>query len=198
MRAVVEPEGSMLMPYIGCSGEWIFPDTGAGMFSIRPSWWCASDWWYDRYAVASWLQYQYEAERPTRADWVQREQSRITKGRLALYSEKWLQTANYYPSIRFNALDVASIMEENAEGLKTILFSIPPGQDAYAEAQARRYPTWCGAEGPYNLLVNARKAKAQGMAGVLCGILWPHYGLTTVEPWVYGAIKQAIQAWKDE
>jgi hypothetical protein len=192
MRAITEAEGSTLMPWIGI-GEYLFPP--ACFIPLQP--WSFSEWWFDDFAVQSWTQYREEVKSPTRAGWVYREQVRITKSRLALYTEKWLQPVPYWHDLRFGTNNTNGILAQNAADLKTILFTVfvRPEWQQIARKQAKKYPTWCGCEGPFNLVENARKAKKLGMQGVICGILWPSYGLTKMAPWVYEAIKQAISDW---
>jgi hypothetical protein len=181
-----------LMPWIGC-GEYLFPPSC--FIPLQP--WAFSEWWFDDFAVQSWKQYREEVKHPTRAGWVFREQARITESRLALYSDKWLQLVPYWHDLRFGTDNTDGILAQNATDLKTILFTVfcRPEWQRIARRQAAKYPTWCGCEGPYNLVENARKAKKLGMQGVICGILWPDYGMTKIEPWVYGAVKQAVDEW---
>jgi hypothetical protein len=188
LRSVTEEEGASLMPWIG-GGEYFFP--APCFIPSRP--WTDSEWWYDDGAQKSWLRYLDEANNPTRAGWVYQEQARVTKERLSWYSEKWLQLVPYWRQIRFGTENTEGILAENGEGLSTILFTVFANQDGWediARAQAALYPTWCGAEGPVGILTNAPKAKAMGMAGVVCGPLWPGYGLQKMEPWVYENIRK--------
>lgn len=203
LRGVTEAEGSDLMPWIG-GGEYFFP--APQFIPSRP--WIEGEWWHDPHATASWLRYLDEADSfspLSRADWVYREQLRVTRARLALYRENWLQLVPgaYHRNPRLGSqetIDLLAAASLDANGapyvppLQTILFSVfcGLGWEPIAEAQARRHPTWMGVEGAYHLRANAPKAEAMGAAGVVCGPLWPHYGLTAIEPWVYDAIRQTV------
>lgn len=190
LHGIVEAEGSVLLPFTG-AGEYLFPP--AQFIPTQP--WRCSPWWFDRHAIQSWLRYCEEVPNPMRAGWVHREQLRITSERLALHSEKWSSLVPYWNDLALNTFDVDGIMEANREGLQTMLFTVfvNPAWEVRAAAQAQKYPTWCGVEGPYNLVTNGRKAHAAGFAGVICGFLWPSYGLQKVEPWVYDAVKQVSE-----
>jgi hypothetical protein len=170
------------MPGIGHCGEYLFPPVHFYKFlGIHPS-----PWWCDDAATASWMDSGL-----SRKEWLCKELSRITKERLALYREKWLQFVPYYHAwdqCQFGNLGVQEVLEENREGLTTILFTVFP---AMAAQQAQRYPTYGGAEGAQGILVNAPLAKQMGLKGLVCGPLFSQYA-SKMEPWMFSNIKQAV------
>jgi hypothetical protein len=180
------------MPWVG-NGEYFMP--APEHVPAKP--WQMGYWWFDDYAVRSWQQYRDEHKQPTREGWMLQEQLRVTKEQLDLYDDKWLQLVPYWRRLEQGTLNTAKILAANADGLRTLLFTVfhEPNWPAIAQRQASKYPTWCGCQGPYNLVKNARRAKKIGMHGVICGILWPDYGMTKIEPWVYANIREVIAEW---
>jgi hypothetical protein len=63
-------------------------------------------------------------------------------------------------------------MEENQQGLTTILFSVFRKDLIQflplATLQAKKFPTWCGAEGCINVVENTKRAINIGMKGTIC------------------------------
>ena len=132
------------------------------------------------------------------SDWLRASLHEVTRRRLALYREKWLQYVPYFEGEDYFGNDgVAEVLEANKAGLRTILFTVFP-VDAWrciAERQAARYPTWGGAEGAANVVVNSRLAYASGLRGVVCGPLFYTYNCFQMEPWIYENIEEANRFW---
>ncbi len=193
VRGVVEPEGAVCIGSIGSVGEYFFPST----------WWypflktASTPWWHDAAAARSF--HAFEARNPgcSPADWLRESLHAVTGLRLGLYGEKWLQYVPYFEGWGyFGNEGVAGVLEANKAGLKTILFSVFVNDrwPGIAQRQAAKYPTWGGAEGAANVVVNSRRARAAGLRGVVCGPLF-NYGCSQMEPWVYDRLREANQIW---
>ncbi|MCK9458548.1 MAG: beta-galactosidase [Proteobacteria bacterium] len=185
---------------IGQCGEYLFPATcfmssdGREKVNIHDS-----PWWFDSFAQ----QKCQESGKPSE-EWIVGELSRISKERINLYQEKWLQYVPYYNDPNnnvFGNVGCENVILENKDGLKTILFSAF-GNDWWtniAAAQAKICPTYTGAEGPKHVIENAHKAKQLGLEGLICapvsvyadvdGVCFTNF--PKMEDWIFNNIREA-------
>ncbi|MCK9458550.1 MAG: beta-galactosidase [Proteobacteria bacterium] len=190
---------STCIPSIGECGEFLFPPI-AGMMGacVYPT-----PWWFDSFA-----QQKCQESGKVAEEWIVGELSRISKERINLYQEKWLQYVPYYnngsfgPAMNWGNVGCENVILENKEDLTTILFSAfydMPNWLSMATAQARICPTYAGAEGAENVVENAHKAKNLGFRGLICGTMnIMHCGLVNsvhLENWVFDNVKKANKIW---
>jgi len=184
LRNVVEPLGAACVPNIGGHGEYMFPTTLWLGLNRTPS-----PWWFDEEARRLWK------DRDP-AEWFREERGRVIARRLTHYRESWTQFVPYYDSWddwQLGNTEISVELENHAQNLKTILFTVFHGDHfpVMAEQQARRFPTWGGAEGCTNVVVNTQRALDMGLKGTLCQLIDPEESVFTIPDWKYEALKTA-------
>ena len=192
LRCAVEPLGVTCIPNIGAYGEYLFPC----IFWIKVNR-IPSPWWFDAKARRLWK------DRDP-AEWFREERSKIIARRLAYYRDKWTQFVPYFDSWDNGQLgntEITGELEQYAPHLKTILFTVFLHDESFpgmAEQQARRFPTWGGAEGCANVVVNTKRALDMGLKGTLCRLIDPGVEEPTVPDWKYEALKTANGLFTEE
>jgi len=184
LRCAIESLGATCIPNIGAHGEYMFPANFWFNANRTPS-----PWWFDEEARRLW-----KDRDPVK--WFREERSRIIARRLTYYRESWTQFVPYYDSWdnwQLGNMEISGELEKHALSLKTILFTVFYGEDfpVMAEQQARRIPTWGGAEGCANIVVNTQRAIDMGLKGTLCRLIGPGTDEPTIPDWKYEVLKTA-------
>jgi len=192
LRSVIEPEGATCISSIGACGEYLFPSVYFyGFLGVSQS-----PWWHDTDAEQSWNSFNEKRPGSSRTEWLWHEVCEISRVRLELYEQKWLQYVPYFQGWgNFGNDGIDHVLAQNAPGLRTILFTVfRPEFLETAAAQAAKYPTWGGAEGAANVVTNSRLAHELGLRGVICGPLWFNYA-SEFEPWMFDNLREASTFW---
>ena len=192
LRNAIEPLGATCIPNIGTHGEYMFP--GIFWINVKRT---PSPWWFDAEARKLW-----KDRDPV--EWFQEERSRMIAQRLAYYRGQWTQFVPYFDSWdiwKLGNVGISGELEKYAPHLKTILFTVFRYSEHFpgmAKRQACRFPTWGGAEGCENVIVNTKRALDLGLKGTLCRLIEPWNNEPPIPDWKYEALKTANGLFSEE